>query len=57
MTDRLIYWLVDRFVDRKMDEPIDRLNEGLLGYAIDRVIEKGTRLGGVYGNVKFFKSG
>ena len=36
-----------------MDESIGRANDGLLGYAIDRVIETGTRPGGMYGNVKY----
>ena len=40
-----------------MDEPIVRLSDGLLGYAIDRVIETGTQLGGMYGNVKFLNRG
>ena len=44
-------------IDRKVDEPIDRLNDGLLGYAIDRAIETGPRLGGVYGICQVFKSG
>ena len=54
---RSIGWPLTDLVDRKMDEPIDRLNDGLLGYAIDRVIETGTRLGGMYGNVKFLNRG
>ena len=40
-----------------MDEPIVRVNDGLLGCAIDRVTETGTRLGGMYGNVKFLNRG
>ena len=44
-------------IDRNTDEPIVRLNDGLLGYAIDQVIETGTRLGGMYGNVNFLNRG
>ena len=40
-----------------MDEPNVRVNDGLLGCAIDRVTETGTRLGGMYGNVKFLNRG
>ena len=44
-------------IDRKADERIDRLNDRLLGYAIDRAIETGPRLGGAYGKCQVFKSG
>ena len=53
---RSIGWPMTDMIDRKVDEPSDRLNDGLLGYAIDRAIEKGPRLGWVYGNCQVFKS-
>ena len=56
-TNRSIGWPRTDLSDRNMDESIVRLNDGLLGYAIDRVIKTVTRLGGMYGNVKFLNRG
>ena len=44
-------------ITRKVDEPIDRWNDGLLRYAFDRMTATVTQLGGVYGNVKFLYRG
>ena len=43
-------------IDRKVDEPIDRLHDGLLGYAIER-LKQDHGLVACMENVKFLNRG